>query len=246
MKNKPISKVCFLHIPKTAGTTVTHLIGRNYKEEEIARIYFRGKHQEAIAIALAEPKKKIVFGHYTLAEVPAAEQLYHFTFLRHPLPRTVSHFLHLKYSPDPQHKQMMEQAVDFPGFLKIIQGNNLQTRRLVNVYAPKFDQMPEKEILEMATNNLDWLSFVGISERFNESISVVAHDLGWKFLAHKNQNKSGKKEEARELKYQFGDAILEANQLDLALYCHAQKMLDDRLKKLSIVDFMWQKTKFLR
>jgi len=246
LKKKSFYKVCFLHIPKTAGTTLTNIISRNYSEVEMAQIYFRGKHHDAIAAAIANPQVKIIFGHYTFAEVNPFEGLYHFTFLRHPINQIISHYLHLKYSTDPPHKELIAKAGDFLGFLQLIQGNNLQTRRLVSVYAPAFMQMQESEIVSMAKENIQNMGLVGIAERFNESITILAHDLGWKHLAHRKKNTSKKQMEAQELKARYSDEIMAANRIDIELYTFANQLLDERLSQLTTSEKVKLKLNFLR
>jgi hypothetical protein len=59
-------KLVFIHIPKTAGTSLRLLLESNYKETERRAIYSHQDLDEQLASALNDPKVKCIYGHFPL------------------------------------------------------------------------------------------------------------------------------------------------------------------------------------
>jgi len=59
-------KLVFIHIPKTAGTSLRLLLESNYREDERIGIYSHENLDQRLAEALADPKIKCIYGHFPL------------------------------------------------------------------------------------------------------------------------------------------------------------------------------------
>jgi hypothetical protein len=233
MANQAPKKLVFLHIPKTAGTTLTSIIERNYSAQNRVALYNPAQFQHDLENALANPKIKMLYGHFAFDEALNDENLYVFTFLREPVARTVSNYIHLKNSTEPQHKEWMRNAKSFSDFLALKQAFNWQARHLSGQKLSADFGKDLDASLKMATKNLLRMDFVGITERFDESLLCVSTDLEWKKLRHKNQNVQQKNDEAQLLVSKYSEQILAQNQLDMALYELGTRLLEKRLEKIT-------------
>ncbi len=238
-------KHVFLHIPKTAGTTLTGIIERNYKTAQRAALYNPAQFQSDLENALANPKTNMLYGHFAYDEALNDANFYVFTFLRDPIARTVSNYIHLKNSTEPQHKEWMRNAKSFTDFLALKQAFNWQARHLSGQKLSADFGKDLNASLEIATKNLLRMNFVGITERFNESLLCLSTDLEWKKLRHKNQNVQQKNDEAQLLAAKYREQILAQNELDVALYEVGKTLLENRLEKITPIEKAAFKLKLL-
>lgn len=245
MANQAPKKLVFLHIPKTAGTTLTSIIERNYSAPNRVALYNAEHFQADLKSALANPEINMLYGHFVFNDILNDANFYLFTFLREPIACTVSNYIHLKNSPDPEHKEWMKSVKSFEDFLNLKLIFNWQTRHLSGQkYFADFVQ-DQNASLEMATKNLLRMNFVGITERFKESLLCLSSDLDWKKLRHKNQNVQQKNDEAQLLASKYREQILEKNQLDIALYKLANTLLENQIEKITLIEKAAFKLKLL-
>ena len=64
-------KLVFIHIPKTAGTSLRLLLESNYKEGERRSIYSHKDLDQQLKSALERPDIKCIYGHFPLRPVIA-------------------------------------------------------------------------------------------------------------------------------------------------------------------------------
>ncbi len=236
MKLKRQKKIIFLHIPKTAGTTLTTIIKRNYRENEIVQLYQPQTFHAELTAALQNDEKKMLFGHFPFHPDIATSQAYVFAFMRDPIARTVSNYFHLKSSKNPEHKKWLQNVPTFLDFLQQKQAFNWQARHLSGFKGITPFKSDLSASLEMATSNLLRLNFVGLTENFSDSLLCIGQDLGWIKLNHFNKNVHYRGDEAKELAMKYYDEIAEQNQLDLALYKIAKQRFEERKAKISLFD----------
>src|SRR5438876_9976046 len=91
----------FVHIPKTAGTTISTILHHHYgprsrRINTSGAAHDAGRLQERVTAALAEPTVQVVQGHisFGVSELLPADARYA-TLLRDPVERTLSEFHHL-------------------------------------------------------------------------------------------------------------------------------------------------------
>src|SRR2546426_12563545 len=176
--------LAFIHVPKTAGTTLTALMRYHYRGRFLTSgtLFSRFEQVEAKLGEIAtKAHVAAVAGHFT---VGLADRLLggarSMTILRDPIERTLSHYYFLvepvagrkraagpaivpPWLPMPGPELTLAQALADRGYIP----DNLQTRMLCGIVSP-YDPLPP-EALEQAKRNLrERFGFVGTMERFNE------------------------------------------------------------------------------
>jgi Galactose-3-O-sulfotransferase len=240
----------FLHIPKTAGTTLSNCIYDNYSDPSgnvddafLAEgiYYYPAGFMETVedpalgsaARVLAQSNIHAVVGHFRFGiHRYVARPFTYLTILRHPVARTVSLFHHVRrFGHSEFHHRVIKGDLSLEEFvrdLRFLEVDNGQTRRLSGLEA-RFGNC-SATMLSAAARNLDQhFSVVGVQERFDESLLMIQRTLGWGSV----QYLPGLVDSARASEPPLPDAtrnaILERNELDLQLYAHAVEMLDEWL-----------------
>ncbi len=224
-------KVVFLHIPKTAGTTLKTIMERNYLEGEIANLYSQKVDEQEIEHHLENQNTQLICGHFDFQPGFNNHDLYTFTFLRPPIDRVISNYLHIKYSDSIIHKKWMEKVNEFADFLKLPQGSNWQSRLLAG-YKQR-EPVDLRTLFQEAQANLNSLNFVGLTEEFKHSLYCLSIDLNWINIWFKNENTLADRSEFEEIKATFSDQIAAANEIDLKIYNLGKQLYENRWSKMT-------------
>jgi glycosyltransferase involved in cell wall biosynthesis len=197
----------FLHIQKTAGTTVAAYLKGLFRPEESMPGYFW---DELMDLPAAERERyRLILGHYdrsylSLCETPPAIV----TFLRDPVKRLRSYWAHVRRAPD----HPMHAVLNLDSFLAVLRSEegkkwlyNGQARALgMDIYPDLIamknrygDKRPpeyafairrhtqmarhtcsDSELIDRAQALLDQCLFVGIQEQLDEAMPILAAKLG--------------------------------------------------------------------
>jgi hypothetical protein len=114
--------------------------------------------------------------------------------------------------------------------------NNEQTRRLASTSAIDTRLGPcTPEMFERALRNLrEHVSAVGVTERFDLSLLVMARTFGWRKLAYTPANVSGARPRAEGLDDDVLAILRRNNEYDLELHRAAGEILDEQVERLGI------------
>jgi hypothetical protein len=192
----------FVHIPKTAGTTLTAILRTNEPGPGTRHggNVFKGgggikrgvKFVRLLRNDSGElDRARVLTGHFPLgmreylpSHLPEERELRFLTFLREPIDRTLSHYYAISESgggyglPPLPAEATLEDALA-GGYLH----DNLQTRMLSGLPEP-FGEVND-EMLAQAKHNLrDGLAFFGLTERFDESLVLAKQRLGLRSILH--------------------------------------------------------------
>lgn len=236
----------FIHIPKTAGITLSFVLQRQFSRKQFLRLY---QDQDAkiqgYIDATTSQRNSIrgIRGHfgYGIHEQLQEQDYIYFTMIREPIARVISHyFFHLYHpleNPPPISRKIRKEKIKLKPYvtdLKLKVLDNHQTRLLVgdqDGMKPEFGQCPS-EFLEIAKRHLDeHFAVVGVTERFDETLLVLQKVFGWKMPLYISKNISRIRPKDDEISPYAREAIADINQLDLALYQYANERLDQLIKE---------------
>ncbi len=200
----------FVHIPKTAGTTMTQVLKHNYREP---RTYYLGSNvQPRIAdfmalSAEAQAHYELVVGHMSYglhASLPPTRPHRYFTMLRDPIERVISLYFFIKRTPnhylyDPVVTENYTIA-QFLAYEGSYMARNAQTRFLCGRDVMPYVGSIDDEALEAAKTNIrDHILVTGLTERFDESLLLYRHAFGWRQIHYTRQNVTSNRKKQDDL-----------------------------------------------
>lgn len=114
--------------------------------------------------------------------------------------------------------------------------NNAQTYQLAaHIGLPRTQHIGA--CLAQAKEHLEQFAFVGVMERFDDSVRMLAHQFGWRPPgATQALNRSAHPASLDEYSQSAIDAIRERNQADVALYDFAQELFHERYQRIIQAD----------
>lgn len=226
----------FLHIPKTAGTTLNRVLDDSFAPEvtfdlytDEQRLRLRDTTYEQIA------RYDLVRGHVFISNFadildgPIPFRV--FTFLRDPVARVISEYNFLKTWPKSHvYRFLNENNVTLAEYVTSdrpelrMRGRNGMVNSLSGVGLSSIE-----EGLEMAWHHLkERFLFFGILERFDESLLVLNKYLGLNRCFYERQNVLAKQAH-RPVPAADIELIQEHNQADIALYERAYVEFNRRI-----------------
>jgi hypothetical protein len=234
--------VIFLHIQKTAGTTLRTVIERLYETSAIYSIYPYNKNYPDIDVfkKLSDSEKskiKIICGHISFGvHESMPQECTYITVLRNTVDRVVSFYSHITRDGQEDDEQLLSYRTtakqnnmslsDFVASGIAYQTDNHQTRILSNMNPSVGECTPD--MLEEAKKNLrEHFAVVGLTERFDESVMLMKKVFGWKtpFYLTTNVSQNRPSVDEEDIK-----VIEEHNKLDIELYNYASELLDEQIK----------------
>lgn len=235
--------VIFIHIPRTAGTTLHNILNRNYSADE--NFSFDHAAQDSIAELLSKDtatlsKLKMIRGHmgYGLGEhLPCPSE--YFTVLREPVDRAVSFFYYVRNNElhylntviNEEYKTLPEFfRHGKPNMLKMF--DNAQTRLMSGEWLKPEYGACTQSMLDQAKENLVKCSAIGLTERFDESLLLFKHAFGWQHLQYEKANAAPGRPAIDKLDAEEYQAASACNQLDIELYAFAQELFDKQIQEI--------------
>jgi len=223
----------FLHIPKTAGTTLNRIIERQYSPFAIFTMdphRIRATAERFKQLPEARRRRlQVVRGHlfYGIHEFLPQGATY-ITMLREPVARLLSSYYFVLRRPlNPLHRKFKRERLGVEDCIRLFPDrNNTQCRFIAGV---KDTAIADERLLDMAKENLTKsFSVVGICERFEESLILISKTFGWAISAYEN-HKVAKIRPMVEAK--LVDLVSEHNRLDVELYEFGKKLFEQSLRK---------------
>ncbi len=233
--------VIFLHIGKTAGTTMRRILRRQFRSTEVLLIRNRilralprdgGRPNRELSIEyfanLPEEERArarliiahTVFGLHRFVPHPAT----YLTLLRDPVALTMSQYAYVARNPrHPLHAELVERHPTLEHYIRsgvAIETDNSQTRAISGDIGTPFGGCTD-EMLETAKRNIEQhFSVVGLTERFDESLLLMHRAFGWSRLYYVRANVTPQRRR-EPVSPSTRRVIEEQNRLDAELYAWA-------------------------
>lgn len=243
-RTKPL--ILFVHIPKTAGTTLGAILVRLYGRDHVFTCHPDPK---VLGVTPQDFKQmppeeqlqyQVMRGHFgfgihkTFREEPST----YITVLREPVDRAVSHYYYARgLTSHYLHQKIVDENLSLQDYVTsgiCLEMDNGQTRLLIEKggYTTPFGECPP-EFLEQAKQNLrEHFAVVGTSERFDETLVLAQTILKWSppvYLSWLNVGRDRMKRE--QVPPDVVTAIQQCNALDMELYDYVNKLLDTLIAK---------------
>ncbi len=236
-RSEPI--LAFVHVPKTAGSTVKSMFVGAYSDTEVRDAGNYPRNPELTTSKLSSAQFldcRVTMGHVPYAmfrEYLPPDTLY-MTFMREPVDRVLSHYYRHRAKKEGRRsgERLLSPggkitAASLEDALVLPQLSNLATRFLCGT-PDAFEELPASA-LEDAKSNLREFTFVGIQERFEESLGLLQSILGLGSIGYENRHVSSNRPAVEEIPTAQRERILEHNALDAELYTYALELFERAL-----------------
>jgi hypothetical protein len=228
----------FVHIPKTAGTTLNRIIDWEYNPLRVYSLngrYFRWAYHRLTRLSARQLAKFRIFkGHmpYGLHRYLPQPARY-LTILRDPIDRAISEYFFAvtdQFHPDRQHVSQMT----LEEFVRSDPSNNTQTKRLSG-QIKGYDFLAgdcTPAMLDSALENLDRdFELIGLSERFEESLALAKITFGWKIPRYGSFRVTKRRPPKSEIPESTRTLIADLNQFDIALYRRGVALFEQKIEQ---------------
>lgn len=225
----------FVHIPKTAGTTFNSVLSYQYGHRR--SLWIPWDHvcvQDTLCRLGDEDRARLtlVRGHVPFGwHEHINRPVRYITMLRHPVDRVVSLYYYFKQGPDCHEHRLAKSCGSVEEFVAseaTLQVDNDQVRRLSG-RALGFGEVTS-EALRAAITHVTHFACVGLTERFDESILLMARALDWWWpVFYLSSNITRKRPSLTEISSSTRSLIEKYNEHDLALYEHCVKQFEATL-----------------
>lgn len=228
----------FVHVPKSAGSTVRSVISREYGVDRV--IYFeegspawQAHHSgaQSLSAQVDAANARLVTGHHAFGLHALIDRpTRYFAAIREPVSRLISHHTAVIARPRyRQHEKMNEQAPTIGAFFAnpdLARGD-----QLANMLSGRGG---EPDSVATAIRNIrERFAVVMLAERFDESLLFLARDLGWDVPLYRYRNvaPTNLEREARidalagHLRETYGARFAP----DFAVYAEADRALSERI-----------------
>ncbi|BAH74740.1 sulfotransferase family 2 domain-containing protein [Solidesulfovibrio magneticus] len=236
---------CFLHLPRTAGTTLNKVLSQNFEKDAIISLYKREEFERYKEISLENFQRiKLIQGHVLLQNYDPP-QMYSsdvnvFTFLREPVARIQSEYFFLKqWKFSHMYEIIHNNNMSFVDYVtsdlsKVrYKGKNFMTRAISG--EDLASSGARQKALSQAKKHLEkQFVFFGIQERFDESLVMLSKVLLLKNILYERRNVLSEK--CKEtLSSHDVEIATSYNALDIELYQFACDLFEDRLASKRVV-----------
>ena len=257
LKNNDI--LYFLHIPKTAGTTFARVLENYFDLDSICpeQLWHEIIRKNQVNFS----NIRLIRGHfgYGIHRILSKKPIYS-TILRDPFERAISSVEHSKRDPDlrflsenkflgktldeiletPDIKYYWNAQTDYIGIdvdvMKITK--NWDKKAIANFELGKQmkfirDKTSPKKLVSSAKKNLSQFHFVGLAEKFQESLFLLCYTFGWRPIrSNWKLNVSPKRAHKNNLTPNQLNRVNDAISFDLKLHEFGKELFESRFSQM--------------
>jgi hypothetical protein len=228
--------VLFLHLPRTAGTTLVRVIERQYPPHAVLALYDCSVGEE---IGRIPPDRldrlRAIVGHFPFgAHRFLARSSTYVTVLRDPIDRVISHYCFVRGDPTHYlHATARQMSLsEYVVSCDLAEPNNDQTRLLCGEYEGSVPARCTDAMLPAAKSNLrEHFAAVGLTEDYDRSLILMKRLLGWSYPFYVRQNVTPQRLRREHLPDDTLRVLQAYNRLDMELYRDARALLQERARR---------------
>jgi hypothetical protein len=251
MDARPTERYFFVHIQKTAGTSLIKRLRRHfphdafYPSESGADLDEQAPHFAVSRLlerwAVRGDDVRMLTGHFPLCTADLLGGGFTtMTVVREPVERTLSYLRH--------HRALTPADADLP--LEAVYEDEFRFEGLVHNHMTKMLGMTTEQmdagmltvvdftpdVLERAKRNVDAIDVIGLQRCFDAFCAELERRFGWDLGAPVVMNRTGGADDVSEA---FRARIAEDNAADVELYEHAERVYRERLPASEAVGEPW-------
>lgn len=239
---RPDDTLFFIHMPKCGGTTLHEILMRPFPPERCL------SHDPLHMLLPTLPPEHVAsyrfirahYGYQVYRLLP--RRPFYATMLRDPVQQFISRYAHNKHH---QPEKLIQLARDFlpdhpeDTFITLEQYatlpiNNIQTRLMAGLTDAEYQAMPASErhtLLPLAKAHLEQVEFIGIMERYDDSLRLLSYTFGWPPI--ESYVKRNETTYAKPVVTPETEALIrENNPLDLELYAFGRQLFEERMAQM--------------
>lgn len=250
-----VKALIFVHLPKTAGSSLTAILEQQYPPERSYSTSFNAHHPHGSLSGFhaLSPEQlaqiDFLYGHmpYGLHEkLPRPAE--YITMLRDPVRRVVSNYFFEGREPSSAiYDRVHSGAMDIEAYLDFIRElgiDNIQTRMIAGIYDPAGGPPMTDEILARAQENLEkHFVVVGLQEAFEDSYLILRHRFGWPYTDYPFHGVAPRSHRQSAVPDHILERIAREHRYDAALYESARALFAQRHAALGQV-LVWERYRF--
>jgi hypothetical protein len=220
------SKIIFLHVPKTAGTSLRQVVEQVYPGDRCVSVYsfdfqYRRHWRARMALRAEVEKAEVVYGHvsYGVHRLLGIDGRY-VAFVRNPVDRVLSFWRQQVRVPETEYHQAISDGMSLVDLLRsgeCHQVSNHMTQMLSG--RTEFTPKQARSSLARAFENMDThFVDVGIAEHMEESVARIGDRLGWTTYPAVPRLNVDLEVESFTIDQETRAEIVRFNRLDIELY----------------------------
>lgn len=236
----------FVHVPKTGGLTMEHLIRRQYPRRKAVWMTYQYSDQVNKFLAMSSEEKarlRCVMGHipYGFHRFLPEGNFVYATLLREPLVRFVSEYRYLVRHPTPgvwlPPPEAMSSLASYLDYRIETGAMNVQTRIISGHFPeagapPPFSPLPAEAIEEAKRNLREHFAVVGVTEHFDETLLLLKRRMGWtRSVRYSRRNAAPERSTLEGLPASLVDRIREHTRMDAELADFAKTLLTEAVAR---------------
>ena len=228
----------FLHIPKAAGSTLHPVLERHYSKRAYRTITVPQQLEAFKQLPQTKRSRiRLLKGHMPFGMHTHLEgRSRYVTLLRHPAERIVSHYYYVKRRPGHYLHHHLAAGMGLAEFASAGLSGEMDNGQ-VRLLSGHDQDIPcgqcTRDLLDTAQRNIEQhFAVAGLTERFDESLVLMAIELGWNWTPYYlNRNVTEDKPVAKQIDPVALKAIEQANPLDFELYEWASRRFQTQLAR---------------
>ena len=229
----------FMHIPKTAGTSLIAVLDQRYAVDEICPLD-RGTQEKYLSLPEADRERyKFIRGHFPYSLVRELKRPRTLTFLRDPVKRTLSaikHHRRLEEDGISFFKEFcladmtIEEIIDHPVVGPFVCNKAVQ---YLNDITSRQSWDKQSINLSQAKERLETFDFIGFTERFEDSLLLLSNTFCLHPIKSYQVLQAAPEVEKREPTPQHVlERLIEMNQDEIVLYQYGLSIFNDRFTNM--------------
>lgn len=232
--------VIFVHIGRTAGTTLAHILGRTYPNRatySFPSTDIDGGIATFRSLPVEERRRfRLLKGHIMFGIHDALPRPFtYITLIRDPVERLISSYFYILHrSKHRLHDRLHSTGMSFEDFVRsgiTLETDNWQARSISGVQAD-FGCCSEDMLRRAKQNIVEYFSVCGITERFDETLVMLHRALRWesKSLYYGRENAT-RRPRVVDVPREWIEAVNDQNPIDVELYAFVRARVERLFKE---------------